>query len=496
VTAPDRSQRRLRLGTNLFDPRTLELSDREGQPIPLREKSRRVLAELAARNGETVDRDALIHAAWGGRAVSDDNLVQCVKDIRTALGDHDRQVLRTAFARGYSLNGVLEMPSGAGSRPTLLISSPRVNAWDPDLVELAEIIAEELVLALAPRTGFRITTDEARRDTVRFALEGRMSRSGPDIRLFMQLLEAGSGDVAFAETWCVPQAEADALPRPVADRIANLLRVHMFNHAGEDFVERGNANLTTQELLAKAAFHMSRIRIEDRDAARAALTLAVDREPANAMALAMRASTGVISILQEGYARLPDTQDVCVDLADRAVGIAPHVDFVMLTRGCLRLWLKADHAAARSDFRRALEINPVFHLAHQFMATSEILSGEQEAGLRRMQKVLDLGSSRNPRHPHYLALIALGHLLAGRDDEAAEISTEAHARAPGDPWCVYVHAAAAAHRDEIAASREFRQMIAATDLPFRHFRDLPFTDPADVNLLEERLGRAGYPDPA
>ncbi len=493
MDASDDCQYRLRLGKIVYDPCTCQLLDPEGGPIAVREKSLRVLGELAGRNGETVERDDLIGAVWEGKSVSDDSLAQCIKDIRTALGDRDRQLLRTAVGRGYSLHGVREFPVSPGEHPKVLISGLRVSGNAPELVELADVITEELIVALSPRAGLKVTTDEDQRDTALYVISGRASLSGENARVFVQLVKGRSGDVAFAETWNIPIAETDALPRKITDKIGSVLRVHMFNHSGEDHIDRDDDELDTQELLAKAAYHMSRIQMQNRDAARNALSLAIEREPTNAMALAMRASAAVLLILQERRSKLPDPPEYCLELADRAVGIAPHIDFVMRARGSLRMWLRGDHAGARADCQRALEISPVFHLAHQTLAISEILSGEHAAGMRRVRKFMKLGTPANPRYPHYLALLALGQTLAGEGDAAVRTAREGHERAPRDPWCSYVYAAAAAGRDEITQTEDFRRMIAGIDLPLTHFRDLPFTNPQEVDGLEERLIMAGFP---
>ena len=303
MSASDERQNCLHLGETVYNLDTCQLIDRQGQPIAVREKSLRVLALLAARNGETVERDDLIHAVWAGKSVSDDSLVQCIKDIRAALDDQDRQLLRTAVGRGYSLHGVREIPVRPGTHPKLLISRLRVRGDASELIELSEVITEELVIALTPRAGLNVTTEETQRDTAHYQINGLTSLSGDNIRVFVQLVAGQAGDVAFAETWNIPITEADGLPHQITDKIGNVLRVHMFNHDGKDYIDRDDEQLDTQALLAKAAYHMSRIQMQNRDAARSALSLAIEREPANAMALAMRASAAVLLILQESRSK-------------------------------------------------------------------------------------------------------------------------------------------------------------------------------------------------
>ena len=59
---------------------------------------------LAARRGEIVGKDELHAAVWGDIAVTEDSLVQCIGDIRRALGAA-RDALQTVPRRGYRLDG-------------------------------------------------------------------------------------------------------------------------------------------------------------------------------------------------------------------------------------------------------------------------------------------------------------------------------------------------------------------------------------------------------
>ena len=58
---------------------------------------------LAAKPGKIVAKDELMQTVWGNIAVSDDSLVQCVIEIRKALGDGKHQIVRTLPKRGYVL---------------------------------------------------------------------------------------------------------------------------------------------------------------------------------------------------------------------------------------------------------------------------------------------------------------------------------------------------------------------------------------------------------
>lgn len=99
----------------------------DGRETPLRPKTAEMLRTLVARRGEVLSKDALFDAVWPGVAVVEDNLVQCVSEIRAALGQADRGALRTVPKRGYVLDsaGITrpQVPALAQvRRPRLLIA--------------------------------------------------------------------------------------------------------------------------------------------------------------------------------------------------------------------------------------------------------------------------------------------------------------------------------------------------------------------------------------
>ena len=69
--------------------------------LKLRPQSFEVLKYLAQNQGRLVSKDELIAAVWNGMAVTDDSLVQCLKDIRRALSDETQQIIKTVLRRGY-----------------------------------------------------------------------------------------------------------------------------------------------------------------------------------------------------------------------------------------------------------------------------------------------------------------------------------------------------------------------------------------------------------
>ena len=95
-----------------IDPKTLRFGNfsldlarcslrQGGEEIQLRPKAFDVLRFLAENPGRLVTKDELMKSVWAGVVVTDDSLVQCVKDIRDALNDSEQRIIKTVPRRGY-----------------------------------------------------------------------------------------------------------------------------------------------------------------------------------------------------------------------------------------------------------------------------------------------------------------------------------------------------------------------------------------------------------
>src|SRR5215213_9387886 len=91
--------------TYSFGEFTLDLTRgalfRGDEELKLRRKSFEVLKYLTENQGRLVSKDELIDFVWQGMAVTDDSLVQCLKDIRTVLDDRSHAYIKTVPRRGY-----------------------------------------------------------------------------------------------------------------------------------------------------------------------------------------------------------------------------------------------------------------------------------------------------------------------------------------------------------------------------------------------------------
>lgn len=122
----------------LFDRFVLDLRRgglRAGdQDIELRPKAFEVLRYLLENAGRLVAHEELHEAVWGDVAVSNDSIVQCIRELRSKLGDHDHRLIKTVARRGYVLDAAVseqDAQSPSSCSPVMPSEGPQVDLGRP-----------------------------------------------------------------------------------------------------------------------------------------------------------------------------------------------------------------------------------------------------------------------------------------------------------------------------------------------------------------------------
>jgi DNA-binding winged helix-turn-helix (wHTH) protein/TolB-like protein/tetratricopeptide (TPR) repeat protein len=116
-----------------FDSRRDELR-KDGVAVSMRPKPRALLRHLLDHPGRLLGKEELIRALWGSVIVGDDSLVQCVGELRAALGDRG-VLIKTLPRRGYMLDTTVERLATRPQelpQPELAMDGPKRTSRNPD----------------------------------------------------------------------------------------------------------------------------------------------------------------------------------------------------------------------------------------------------------------------------------------------------------------------------------------------------------------------------
>lgn len=178
----------------------------KGNELSLRPKSFAVLAYLARHQGVLVAKDELMQAIWGEVVVTEDSLTQCLIEIRKALGDSSKTMIRTVPRRGF----LFEMPveiRGPGDQAQVTASQKTLFSYrKPSVWSAVAIIILSVAMVAA---WWNVTTDSRPDDRVseaeQFYLEGRFfheRRGEEDLdRAIQRYEQALAIDPGLADAW-------------------------------------------------------------------------------------------------------------------------------------------------------------------------------------------------------------------------------------------------------------------------------------------------------
>jgi TolB-like protein/Flp pilus assembly protein TadD len=252
---------------------------------------------------------------------------------------------------------------------------------------------------------------------VRYVIEGSLHRSGNEIRIDVELIEARSGRHLWTERFKLERDEIAAWQEEIVGRIANALNFRLARIETERTLRERRDYPDAYDLTTQGwALIYTAKSPENYDAARKLFRQALGRNPESANALAGLGWSSAISVLN-GWSTSP-AADVAV--AEAAVAqllvIDPNHVVGHHVRGFL-LRLQRRTSAAREAFLTAAALNPNFAPACAQLGVTEIESGRPEEAINWIERAIRL-SPRDPDHSLWLSFIGIAELHRGRLQEA------------------------------------------------------------------------------
>ena len=451
---------RIALPGATVDFRREEVRRCDGAHIELRPQSFSVLRRLAAKPGELVTKDELLTECWPGVIVTEDSLVQCVSDIRKALGASGRDLIRTVPRRGY----VLVLPEArelreavpAPSRPQPSVAVLPFDEFGADSAQgalgagFAEDITTELarnrhLTVLARHTSFKA---KAQGKTpaeitgafgVRYVLEGSIRRLGERVIVNAQLIDGRDSQHVWAERYSFTAAELFTVQDELATRIAGTLFSEIREGELAASLRRPPASLNVYELVTQGDAHQSKLTREDIIAARALLERAVTLDPHYALAhifLGYTVATDAGMAISGTVG--PDALPGAIASIRRGMELDP-----TFARGyealSYALFLSGQFDEALLAAERGAALGPGDAEVLNFLGVAQVGVGQYDAALASIERAIEL----NPLAPgYYLGIAAVALYALGRFEEASGFATAAAERSRGFTNAYVIGAAA------------------------------------------------------
>ena len=431
--------------------------------VQLRAKSFAVLRHLIENAGRLVAKEDILAAVWPRVNVSDESLARCISDVRTAICDRDKKIIKTVARRGYVFTAniatqeclLLERQADSTTgdeplqdRPSIAVLPFTNMSRNPDQDFLADGIAEDVltelsklrwlfVIARNSSFTYRDKAVDCRQVSkelgVRYILEGSVRRSERRIRVTGQLIDAKTGTHLWAERYDHDLTDIFALQDRITSAVATAIGPVILDAERKLAARKQPEDLKAWEAYQRGMWHMSH-----RDAGSVAIAQkffqqAIDLDRTFAPAFSALAWCYSMATSVFGVMSIAEGCRLSEPLAREAIALDDN-DPDSYARLALTLFLKGDVDSAIQFANHALSIAPHNAEALGVKGASLVYSGRGSEGRDAIQQYLK-ASPRDPARAIRLAQYAGSQYLDRDYKGAVSTATEGVRLFPDHPLC-------------------------------------------------------------
>jgi TolB-like protein/DNA-binding winged helix-turn-helix (wHTH) protein/Tfp pilus assembly protein PilF len=425
----------VRLPLHIVDIASDELRSSSGECVELRPRSFAVLRLLAENAGRLVGKDEIMAKVWDDVAVTEDSLTQCIADIRKAISDEERRVLRTVSRKGYILvpsQGFTERPLRMPDRPALAVR-PFLSLTEQSEIALGQGLSCELICELARNRDLRVLSRDSahafdgQQKTpqeigqllgVRYLVEGMAQRSNGTMIIDVQLVDTRDNSIVWGDRFSATSADIPQVRWSIVEKIASTLHSAMREAEEQIALSRAPRDLDVYELTLRGIALKHRFSADAFRAGRSDMEEAIRRDPNYSPAWAYLAWLNAIDISMQLTGEWPPTRvEEVITQFRRAIELDPNLPAAYQGLSMTLAMLVGDVSQAVSVARRAVQLGPSDADGLLFLALALLEAGELEEASVAAAKAIELNPMRPPHfcYFHGRVLCANGHYQAALD---------------------------------------------------------------------------------
>jgi len=264
-----------------------------------------------------------------------------------------------------------------------------------------------------------------------YVVEGSARRSGEQLRISVQLIEAATGHHLFADRYDRGLADVFLVQDEIAERIVISIEPEIHRAEARRSARKHPSDLDAWDHALKALSLQERMTPAGHAEARNHLKLALDIDPTSARAWSLLALCHYHEGILGWVGHRGDALRSSLHAAEQAVACDDRDWLGQALSGMGRMWTERDFASALEGEECAVGLNPSAPLARHFLACVLEFSGRPADALPHLEAILRL----DPRYRFRSLALAdqsLCHLLIGNFDKAIATAENAVRVQPGN----------------------------------------------------------------
>jgi len=300
---------------------------------------------------------------------------------------------------------------------------------DPDQDYLSDGISEDIITDLSQLKNLSViarNSSFAYRDKslnvqdigkdlgAKYLLEGSVRKSGNQLRITAQLIDAATGHHLWADRYDRELTEIFALQDEITDRIVTALSIKLSDDELQRLSQKATNNFEAYDLTLQARIFTATSTKEGYARASEIYRRAIMLDPGYARAYGLL-SVALTRQSRLGYSDAPgETLDRAFELAQKAVSIDPDSPQVQWALGYVYMY-KNQFTEAVDALERAVSLSPSYADGYALLALIKNEQGYAEEAIRLVEKGIDL----NPNYSwDYLYNLGRAHYALGHYQKA------------------------------------------------------------------------------
>ncbi len=220
-------------------------------------------------------------------------------------------------------------------------------------------------------------------------LTGRVVQRGQDLLLYLELVDAVTGDRLWGEQYDRKQANLIALQNEIARDVARKLEVTLSGTDEQRLAKNSTENVEAYQLYLKGRYHWNKRTVDELRKAAEDFQKAIDVEPNFALAYAGLADS--YSLIPEYGGEPPhEMMPKARAAALKALALDENLAEAHTAYGPVLLSYDHDFGGAEREYRRAIELNPNYATAHHYYAELLGSLGRTEESLAEIRRAREL----------------------------------------------------------------------------------------------------------
>lgn len=382
-------------------------SDKPRELCSIRTSVNRGIQEIIDK---TLEKDPL------NRFQTVDEIIEALESIesrRVSVGDTVVNYVQPKTTPSIAVLPFVDLSEGAGQ-------SYFCDGLTEEIINTLSRVDELRVVSRSSAFQFRGPQQDLRKIglqlNVQYILEGSIRKWGDKIRISIRLTNASDGFVLWSDQLEFKFEDVFEVQDSISNAVVDNLRLELLGDKANKIFKRYTENAEAYNHYLQGRYHWNKRTMPELEAGIACFKSALECDPDYSLAYAGLADSYIIIGL---YGMLPpkSVMEDATRTAQKALQLDEELAEAHATLGCLNSVYRWDWSAAEMEFKRAIELNSNYPIAHHWYAINYLTPMKQfDRAMAEMKRALNL----DPISLVVNVTVGLTYYFAGQYDLAME----------------------------------------------------------------------------